>query len=282
MKRKNIITCTILTTFTAAMLTLTACGGGDAYNEYSSAYKKVTANGGMNADFDVKLSMDGTTSTSKGNFKLDTSDGNNILYYEMDVNNSKIIQFSDGEYLYSDSDGQKTRHALNSKPSSDSNKEKSQKKDDSSGSGFNTEEFLNEFSGFLEAGKIKDMGLLSPIEKVAVTDTSEKDGVYTLSFSESLVKKYLNIMIENETQSANGDTLKIENMKDFTYKATVSNDVVTGVEYSGVIEVKVPASLMASGEEASYDMDFTIKITFVDPGSAVSITLPSTDGYTDL
>lgn len=280
MKKKSIIKGAILSTLTVIMLT--ACGGGDTYNEYATAYKKVTADGGMNANFDVRFTMDGTTSTCVGNFKLDTSGGNSILYYEMDVNGSKIIQFSDGSYLYSETDGHKTKYSLNAKPAATSNQEKSQEKDASSRTGFNTTEFLNEFSSFLEAGKIREMGLLSPIEKAAVTNVSENNGVYTLSFSDSLVKKYLNIMIENETQSTGGDTLQIDKMKNFTYKATVSDDIVTGVEYSGTIEVNVPASLMASGQAANYDMDFTIKITFVNPGSAVSITLPSTDGYTDL
>lgn len=280
MKKKSLIKGTILSTL--AIIMLTSCGSGEAYNEYATAYKKVTANGGMNANFDVRLSMDGTTSTSGGNFKLDTSNGNNILYYEMNINGSQVIQFSDGNYLYSESDGHKTRYALDANPAATANQDKYQKKDASSESGFNTAEFLNEFSSFLEAGKIKEMGLLSPIEKAAVTSVSEKDGVYTLSFSDNLVKKYLNIMIANEMQSTGGDTLEIDELKNFTYKATVSDGIVTGVEYSGTIEVNVPASLMASGQAASYDMDFTIKITFVDPGSAVSITLPSTDGYTDL
>ena len=280
MKAKSMVKGAVLPVLAA--LVLTACGGGDAYNEYSAAYKKVTANGGMDANFDVSLSMDGTTSNCTGNFKLDTSDGNNILYYEMDFNGSKVTQFSDGTYLYSESDGHKTRYSLNSKPSSSGDQEKMQKKEDSSKNGFDKSEFLNEFSSFLEAGKIKEMGLLSPMEKAAVTKVSESGGVYTLDFSDNLVKKYLNIMIENETQSSGSDSLKIDEMKDFTYQATVSDGIVTKVSYSGTIQVSVPASLMESGEETNYDMDFEIQITFVNPGEAVSITLPSTDGYTDL
>lgn len=280
MKAKSIVKGVALSVLAAFVLT--ACGGGDAYNEYSSAYKKVTANGGMDANFDVSLSMDGTTSNCTGNFKLDTSDGNNVLYYEMDFNGSKVIQFSDGEYLYSESDGHKTRYSLNAKPSSSGDQEKVQKKENSSKDGFNTSEFLNEFSSFLEAGKIKEMGLLSPIEKAAVTNVSESNGVYTLKFSDNLVKKYLNLMIENETQSSDSEALKIDEMKDFSYQATVSGGIVTKVSYSGTIQVCVPASLMASGEETNYDMDFDIQITFANPGEAVSVTLPSTDGYTDL
>lgn len=280
MKKKRIVRCAAILTVSAVMLT--ACGSGNDYNAYATAYKKVTANGGMHADFDVSLKMDGTTTNSEGTFKLDTSDGNNILYYEMNVDGNTVTQFSDGSYIYTESGGHKTKYALNAKPSASSDRDEVSQKDAASGGSFNTEQFLSEFSSFMEAGKIKELGLLSPIERAAVTGVSEKNGVYTLSFSDSLVKKYLNTMIENETQSSSGDTLSIDEMNNFTYQATVKDGIVTNVQYSGTIVVKVPGSLMASGEETSYDMDFTIKITFINPGDAVEVTIPSTDGYEEL
>lgn len=261
-------------------LTLASCSG-DAYGSYAAAYKKVSANGGMCAEFDLTLEMDGVKTETEGKFSLDTSDGKNILYYEMEVDGSEIIQFSDGEYLYTDTDGHKIKYALNSKPSASSDKEEVAQKNDSD-SVFDTEQFLNEFSSFLEAGKIKELGLLSPIEKAAVTDVSVENNVYTLSFSDKLVQKYLNIMIANETQSTDGDTLNIDELKNFKYTATVTGDIVTDVVYSGVITVEVPASLMASGEAASYEMDLEIAITFVNPGEAVEVEIPSTDGYQEV
>lgn len=266
--------------FTAAILAscavLSACSGGGDYSGYSSAYNKVTANGGMEANFNVTLKMDGQTTSSTGNFKLDTSGNKQILYYEMNVDGAKVVQFSDGEYLYTDVDGHKTKYALNSKPSAGSDSQEGGHKD-SSGT-FDTGAFLSEFSSFLEAGKIKELGLLSPIEKNAVTNISFADNTYTLTFSESLVKTYLNILIANETKSS-GTTLQINELKDLTYKATVSNDTISGVQYTGVLAVHVPGSLMADGSDADYNMDMDIKITFVNPGSAVSVDLPSTDGY---
>lgn len=280
MKKRTIVTGIGILTVSSVLFI--GCGGGGAnYDDYASAYKKVTANGGMNADFDVSLKMDGTTVDSSGNFKLDTSDGKNNLYYEMDVNGAEITQFSDGTYLYTESDGHKSKYSLDSKPSASPDRKEAQQKD-SSDAVFDTEEFLNEFSGFLEAGKIKELGLLSPIENAAVTDITETDGTYILSFSDKLVKKYLNIMIENETQSSDGDTLSIDELNDFSYKAFVKDGIVTGTEYAGTIAVDVPGSLMASGEAQSYDLDFTIKVTFIDPGNTVDVTLPSTDGYEEL
>lgn len=269
---------------TAATM-LTACGSGGDYSSYASAYKKVTANGGMNADFDLTLKMDGVTTKSDGNFKLDTSGGNNILYYTMKIDGDNIIQFSDGSYIYTESDGHKTKYALNSKPSASGDKSEVKKKDEqSSGTGsFNSTEFLKEFSSFLEAGKIKEMGLLSPIEQAAIksisADGSSGNQTFTLEFSENLVKKYLNIMIENQTGKSGDNALIIDEINSFSYKAQAKDGVITNTVYSGVIKVTVPASLMSTGEQTSYDMDFTIDINFVDPGSAVSVSLPSTDGF---
>lgn len=274
--KKNFVKCVAV--MAAAGLMLTACGK-DTYASYAAAYNKVSENSGIDANIDMTVTMDGTTTQSKGNFKLDTSGDNNILYYEMTVGGSKVIQFSDGKYLYTDSGAEKTKYALDSKPSG-GDEQKSGQKD--AAPAFDASAFLSEFSSCLEAGKIKEMGLLSPIQKAAITNISEKDGVYTLEFSDSVVKKYLNTLIANETQKSDGDTLKIDEMKGFSYKASVKGNVVTDVTYSGTIIVNVPASLMSSGADQSYDMDFTIKVSYVNPGSAVSVTIPSTDDYKEL
>ena len=134
------------------LASLTACGGGSEYNGYASAYNKVTANGGMEAKFDVDLTMDGEKVEGDGNFKLDTSGDSNILYYEMSTEDNDIIQFSDGEYIYTQTGESKSKYKLGSKPTGgDSGKEEAK----SSSGTFNTTAFLNEFSSFLEAGKIK-------------------------------------------------------------------------------------------------------------------------------
>lgn len=268
-----------------AMTMFTACGSGNDYSSYASAYKKVTANGGMDADFSLTLKMDGVTTESDGNFKLDTSGGNNILYYSMKVDGNDIIQFSDGSYIYTESEGHKTKYALDSKPAASGDKNNVQEKDaQANGTGtFDSTEFLKEFSSFLEAGKIKELGLLSPIEQAAIKSISSEGSAdnqtFTLDFSENLIKKYLNIMIENETGKSGDNALTIDEMTDFSYVAQAKNGVITGTVYSGVIKVTVPASLMSTGEQTSYDMDFTIDIDFVDPGNAVSVSLPSTDGF---
>ena len=70
-------------------------------------------------------------------------------------------------------------------------------------------------------------------------------------------------------------------IKDFSYVATVENDVVTGVVYSGEMTVHVPGSLMSSDTDAEYQMGFNINITFNNPGNEASFELPSTEGFTE-
>ena len=281
MKRKSVLKKSLaaMTAAILAMTTLTACGGGDEYNSYAAAYNKVTAKGGMEAKFDVDLEMDGEKVESEGDFKLDTSDGNNVLYYEMKTGDADIIQFSDGEYIYTDMGDAKKKYKLDSKPSGGN--DTVEEKKDSTGS-FNTTAFLNEFSSFMEAGKIKELGLLSPIEKAAVSSIKKEGDTYKLSFSDALVKKYLNTLVQNETGKGADETIQIDELNDFTYTATEKNGILTGVTYSGTLKVKVPGSLMDDGNDKDYDLDMDIEIEFVNPGEAVSIELPSTDGFEEV
>ena len=261
------------------LASLTACGGGSEYNGYASAYNKVTANGGMEAKFDVDLTMDGEKVESDGNFKLDTSGDSNILYYEMSTEDNDIIQFSDGEYIYTQTGESKSKYKLGSKPTGgDSGKEEAK----SSSGTFNTTAFLNEFSSFLEAGKIKELGLLSPIEKAAVSSIKKEGDTYVLTFSDALVKKYLNTLVQNETGKDADETIQIDELRDFTYKATEKDGMLTGVVYDGILTVNVPGSLLSDGEDKTYDLDMNINITFVNPGQKVSIELPSTDGFEEV
>ncbi len=271
-----------IATVTATVLalgTLTACGGGNEYNSYAAAYNKVTAKGGMEAKFNVNLDMDGENVKSEGDFKLDTSGDNNVLYYEMTTGDNKIIQFSDGEYIYTDMGDSKSKYKLDTKPSGgDSGKEETK----SSSGTFNTSAFLNEFSSFLEAGKIKELGLLSPIEKAAVSSIKKDGDTYTLTFSDALVKKYLNTLVQNETGKDADETIQIDELNDFTYTATEKDGMLTGVSYKGTLVVNVPGSLLSDGEDKTYPLDMDIQIEFVNPGESVSVELPSTDGFEEI
>ena len=269
------------------VLGLAACGGGGDYDAYAAAYNRVTAEGGMDVDLSASLTMDGTTKTAEGNFKVDNSGDKTILYLTADMDGETITQFSDGEYLYTDAHGQKTKYTLGEKQSQERTKDNDQMKDsqdkpadaqEGDAPTFNTESFLQDFASFLEAGKIQEMGLLSPITKAAVTKTTKDGDVYTLEVSNAITEKYLNTLASN-VMADEEETVTVKDMKNFTYKATVEGDYVTALTCGGDMTVDVPASINSTGEAGTYELSVSITATFNNPGSAVTISLPSTDGY---
>lgn len=256
------------------MVVLAGCGG-NKYSSYASAYNKVTSAGGFDADLKVSLTMDGQTSNYTGNFKVDTV--NNLMYYEMGDGNDKTIQFSDGTYVYTEQNGKKVKYALNSEGTEPA---EPQKDNSAETPEFNTTEFLQDYSSFLEAGSIREMGLLDPIPQAGVTKTTKNGNVYTLTISDSVVEHFLNTMAKNQVDD--GDAVQVSDLQNFQYTATVEKDVVTAVTYSGTTTVNVPGSHMSDGQDASYTMDFNIAVNYNNPGSAVSVSLPDQSEYEEV
>ena len=80
---------------------LSGCGNktSDAYSGYEAAYQAMTKSGGLETNFTLELEGDGTSFDSIGNMKLVNESNTTKLYYEMEVGDDTIIQFSDGEYV---------------------------------------------------------------------------------------------------------------------------------------------------------------------------------------
>ncbi|MCR5138424.1 MAG: hypothetical protein K6C12_15255 [Oscillospiraceae bacterium] len=269
---------TILTLVLVCSLLLSACGS-DPYTEYASAYNKLTANGGIDANIKAKLVMDGETQNYAGNFKVDNT--KNIIYYEMSAMEGKTIQFSDGTYIYTIQGDHKTKYKLNQDESEAAPEEgPEQNGENREAPEFDTSSFISDFASVLEVSKIKELELLSPIPKAAVIKTTKNGDVYTLQVADSVVQRFLNTMATE--QSGTDDTVQLSDLKNFTYTATVKNGVVTANTYSGDVTVKIPASLMSNGVAKDLTLNFTINVDFVNPGKAVSVNLPSTDGFEEI
>ena len=262
------------------VLSLSACSDNDYYTDYSAAYARVTANGGMDVSLTATLKIDGTTTNATGSLKVDDSGEKTILYFQANVDGETATQFSDGEYLYTDSRGDKVRYPLGKEPTRTQG-------DDAEGTengeapAFNTTAFLQEFASFLEAGKIQELGLLDPIPQNAVSGTTKNGDVYALSIKDSIVEAFVNALAGSVTEEGE-NAISVSNLSGFSYTAAQSGDYINSVTYSGTLTVSVPAALTSSGSEESYDLDFVITADFNDPGSKVSISLPSTDGYADV
>ena len=288
-----------------SVVALSACGGGsntDAYDTYASAYNKVSANGGIDANLDVELTMDGKTNKYTGNFVVDNV--NNMIYYTMTSDGKTTTQFSDGKYLYTDRGDQKVKFDLSKDAPAAAPQQDKENKGQAAPQGqpgpdgqaapggqpapsadakapeFDTANFLNEFSSFLDAGKVKELGLLEPIAKAAVSKTTAEGDVYTLEVADSIAEKFVNTLATQ--QAGNADAVQVEDLKNFTYTATVKDGVVTGCQYSGDATVKVPGSLMTDGKDAEYTLNMKINIDFVNPGEVVKIDVPDTKDYVEL
>lgn len=252
----------------------------DTYSEYFNAYVALMENGLVDANLDVTLSMDGSTSNYTGNMKIDAN--KNLMYYEMNCDGNSIITFTDGSYLYTEVDGEKVMYNMNQEGGDDqAEPAEPEGVEDQSKPEFTVQDFISNFSSMLEPGKIAELGLLSPIPQAGVTDTSKDGNVYTLKVAESIAKAYLNTISADNIEDG-GDTITFPTLDNLTYKATVEGGVVTGVVYAADLGVHVPGSLMSSGSDADYQMNFTINITFNNPGNESEFELPSTDGFTEV
>lgn len=247
----------------------------DAHSEYLSAYLNLTENGLIDASINVDLTMDGTTSNYAGNMKIDNN--KDIMYYEMSCNGQSIVTFTDGSYLYTEVDGEKTKFSLN-QDAGEGQSEPEAPQEQESRPEFTVQDFVNNFSSLLEPGKIAELGLLSPVDKNYVVDTEKNGNEYKLIIADGLAQYFLNTVSE-QTSADDQAVVTFPSIKDFSYVATVENGIVTGVVYSGEMAVHVPGSLMSSDTDADYQLGFTINITFNNPGSEAEFELPSTEGY---
>ena len=283
MKKSNIFNCKALLLMALLVIctVLLAACSGDPYETYATAYKKLWVGGGINSNISADLKMESETRHFTGNFKVDST--KNIIYYEMETADGKTVQFSDGTYLYTQQGENKIKYRLGEggdPKKNDAQQTQDEQAEDQEIPEFNTSDFLNEFSSMFEASKIKELGLFDPIQKAVVTKTTKNGDVYTLEVSDAVVKMFVNKLAVSQSES--GDTVEVTDMKNFKYTATIKNGIVTSTTYSGDVTVKVPGSLMSSGEGKEYQVNFNIVMDFVDPGKAVTITLPSTDGYEEI
>lgn len=249
----------------------------DAHSEYLNAYLNLMENGLVDANINLDLTMDGTTSNYSGNMKIDNS--KDIMYYEMTCNGQSIVTFTDGSYLYTEVDGEKTKFSLD-QSAGENQAEPEAPQDQDSKPEFTVQDFVNNFSSLLEPGKIAQLGLLSPVDKNYVVDTEKDGNTYKLIIADGLAQYFLNTVSENASADDSA-VVTFPSIKDFSYVATVENGVVTGVVYSGEMTVHVPGSLMSSDTDAEYQMGFNINITFNNPGNEASFELPSTEGFTE-
>lgn len=256
---------------------LSACGSSDAYTGYSDAYKKTSSTGSLDVVFNLSVADGSQTVKSSGNMKMNS---NNEVYYEMTINGQDIVQYVQNGEVHTVVNGEEqTASTSNTNQGTERpNPDGADNDDKVDNSTFNSAKFLEEFSGMLEAGKIKELGVLDPISKNYISDiTSSKSGsdtVYTMTFPEQFLATMLNTMVKEQT-SGSGDTLSFDKLKDFECIAKENGDgYIHAIEYKGYTTVTVPASYTTSGQEETFDLNIDLNMEIQNPGTAVEVVIP--------
>lgn len=277
MKKLSKICATIL--MGGCLLALSGCAGGDAYGGYSAAYKKMSEPGSLNVMFDLSVNDGSQTVTSNGNMKMNSD---NEVYYEMKINGKEIMQYVQNGEVHTFVDGTEQVASTDNK---DQGAEKAnpdggegQPNEKTDNTGFNSEKFLEEFSGILEAGKIKEMGVLDPIPKNYISKISSSesgsDKVYTMTFPDEFLVKLLNAMVKEQVETS-GATLSFDTLKDFECIAKENSDgYLYAIEYKGYTTVTVPGEYMSSGEDENFDLHIDLQMEIQNPGTAVEVVIP--------
>ena len=260
----------------------------DAYTEYHNGYVALMANGIVDADLKASMTMDGQTVEYSGNMKVDSN--RNLMIYEMSSGDGTSLVFTDGSTFYTQMGDSKIKYPL-IELSEDSSAEPEEPAEGSEGEldtpekidGFDIKSFLENFTSLLDPAKIAELGLLSPISEMVVSETDKSGNVYTLDIADGLAQIFLNaIADELGDGNENGDNISFTDLSGFTYQATVENGVVTGSTYAGNLTVHVPASILGTGSDADYQLGFNIQITFNNPGNEAAFELPSTEGFEEV
>lgn len=261
----------------AMMFTAVACGNTDGYQKYKEAYQAMTKPGSLDVNLSLELVTADDTIVADGNMKMN-KDGN--MYYEMTVGDTEVVQFTKDGTLYCEIDGVKSSYSTsgkNERPKEDGGNTSKEER-----SGFEITAFMEEFATMLEAGKIKEMGLLDPISEAAVKSVEVKeasDGTeYVLDVPESFVEKLFNIMIEEQV-SDEAFALSFSNLENFSCTMHSNKDgILDKMKYSGITDVTVPEALTGKTEEV-IPMEITLSVEILNPGTAIEIPEMSTEGY---
>lgn len=274
MKRK------MITAALTASVIMFGCGfgSGNTYGDYEEAYMALMAPGSLNTDITLILNMEEETVRAEGNMKMDQS---GAMYFELEMGDKKVTQYAKDGKLYSDVDGAKEVY-----DTSEKNAQKPVPKDGDArkeeGSGFSTTEFMEEFASMLEAGKIREMGLLDPIPEQMIDEITAKEEengiIYTLDLPDSFMEKIFNIMIREQV-SEEEYAVSFSNLKEFRcYMHENADGILDGMRYEGNTDVTIPEALTGEAEKTE-NLSLELQLDVVDPGSEVTIPEMDLSGF---
>lgn len=239
------------------------------YTGYSSAFSNLTKAGSMEYNTNVKITSDGKTTSATGNMKIKGLNGGNVNFINvMNIDGAQISQFSDGKYIYKDNGGEKTKFEIGVQlPQMEDKGE------------FNFDYFLKEFSGLLDASKIKELQIADKLDQSIIEKISKKSVGGKTQYDVELAAQLVNNLINSLTNSGEAVGQNPEyKLNSFKYSATAnSSKCIDSITYNADLDVTFPASLTGGADDTkSMQVELTLDIT--NPGP-VDFSLPDTSGY---
>lgn len=249
----------------------------NSYIKYAAAYKKLFNSGSLECNFTAETDVDSKSFKSSGNMKIKQNDKGQMMFLlDVTSDDSKLTEFTDGKYIYNDVNGEKTKLKIGEKSTV-------LQQDQSSNEKFDIDLYEQKLSSFLEAGKIKDLKLIDIVDskyiKKIQSKTISTGKQYTITFADELSSSLSSVFEDVQTNNNNSEKAKI-NIK--TIKCTFnenSSGVLSGANYAISFDTVLPSGLTGEDKDKTLPVKINIKMTFVNPGSAVDFSLPSTDGY---
>jgi hypothetical protein len=242
-----------------------------AYTGYSEAFNKTSKITSTEYDTAVKATVDGQATTATGNMKIRDITTNVNFINEMDIGGQRVTQFCDGEYIYMDADGQKTKFKIGEKPESNQ-RERGE---------FSMDSYIQEFSMLLDASKIKDLKIAEKLSRNIVqkiTKESVSAGTeYKVTLAPGLVDDIFQSALDDQLGEASAPQCTLQS---FNYTATANQDkYIDSITYYMDMDVVFPAALTGEAADSEKRVELEVTLEYVNPGQPADFTLPGADGY---
>jgi len=268
MNKKVLIIIIVAVVVIAAAIGVYLIFSGGDYSVYTKAFKNTFDVNSMELNTSVKASVDGGSSiTSTGSFMVKDINGNTQFVNDMNMDGRNILQFSDGEFIYTDDGQNKNKVRLGGDPEP--------KQQERQGEDFSFDAYISEFSSLLDASKIKELNAFEPVAEKFVDkiESSSVNGgkkfIVTLlpAAVDELVDTFLS---ENLSDKNMSPTIVINSI---VYSATVVSNYISEISF------KIDMDITAPGESTVKRATVDFVINPVNPGQQVRFDLPDTDEY---
>ncbi|MDR1061044.1 MAG: hypothetical protein LBL83_07520 [Clostridiales bacterium] len=274
MKRKALIIA-IAAFAAAAIAGLAVFFALSPYSGYSGAFDKTARVNGTEYATEVKMTVDGQTTEATGSFKIrDIATKVNFVNV-MSIGGAQVTQFTDGDYIYVDDGQAKSKFKIG---------EKTQQAQKAPGE-FSMDSYIQEFSGLLDASRIKDLKIAEKldqriIEKITKKSLAGGGAEYSVTLAAQLVDDIFASVVGSESGGGGADPSC--SLKSFSYTATANGaNYIDSIAYRIDLDATFPDALTGSGDQTrSMQIDLSMKV--VNPGAPAEFSLPDASGYQEL